>query len=60
VYGAVGDKPLVGDLEQNGKDAIVVVDSGGIWHIDTDMDYVSNIDILYGNVDMTPLAGEIT
>ena len=58
LYGDDNSIPLIGDVDRNGKDDIVVV-AGSAWYIDTDHNQVPNYAFLYGAPGTTPLVGDL-
>lgn len=57
-YGDAGDKPVVGDINQDGV-ADYGVFRNGDWYIDTDGDQKTNMKFKFGTVEDIPVVGEI-
>jgi len=57
-YGATDNTPLVGDINQDGKDDIAVV-SGKTWWVDTTGDHVADYGFDFGAVGDIPLVGDL-
>jgi hypothetical protein len=58
VYGRAGDTPLTGDVNQDGKDDVIVV-RGNRWYVDTDNNHVADEIFYYGRATDTPLVGDV-
>jgi len=58
-YGALGETPLVGDIDQDGTDDIATY-KNGFWQVNTNGDHETvNLWFWYGATGWTPLVGDI-
>ena len=62
VYGGIGSTPLIGDVDQDGKDDIAAV-TDSAWYVDTTYDPeeitpLADLMFLYGAPDTNPLIGD--
>jgi hypothetical protein len=58
IYGAAGDVPVVGDVNQVGIADIIVVRNGR-WYVDTDHDLAADEIFYYGRAMDIPLTGDV-
>jgi hypothetical protein len=57
-YGRAGDTPLIGDVNQDGKEDIIVVRNGK-WYVDINKDHTADVDFYYGKATDIPLVGDV-
>jgi hypothetical protein len=58
VYGTAGDRPVVGDVNQDGFDDTAVF-RNGVWYVDTTGNHYTNMCFLYGTAGDIPVVGNI-
>jgi hypothetical protein len=59
VYGAPGNIPVVGDVNQDGTDDVVVYLNSGWWIADTTGNHDADTVFMYGNAGDIPILGDV-
>jgi hypothetical protein len=59
-YGIPGDKPAVGDVNNDGCNDVVAYRNTGWWYVDTNGDQVTDESFKYGNPGDIPVVGDVT
>jgi hypothetical protein len=58
LYGAAGDRPVVGDVNRDGHDDTAVF-RNGVWYVDTTGNHYTNMCFVYGAAGDRPVVGDV-